>query len=206
MAQIKFKHNNQWKALNFPVKAFYHDCEYVEINGGSYNKPFPDLSPYISDFSQIKALMWVSYEHEQDVVISSGGGSGYGNTYDNVYRAITYCYLPLISDKLFRFSHVENQTTSGGNQIMKVDNTYTIGGNVSELKVYNEKNEKVKHYNYYLYLYYDKEAQRMYHYIDLSGNLIKSSAALEHYTLTPITEQEYNNLKAEMEVDADVLP
>ena len=46
----------------------------------------------------------------------------------------------------------------------------------------------------------------MYHYIDLSGNLIKSSAALEHYTLTPITEQEYNNLKAEMEVEEDVLP
>jgi len=66
MAQLKYKDaNGNWAQLNAPLNVINgesaREVEYVEITGSSIaHSLFPDLTPYISDISDIALMTWTT--------------------------------------------------------------------------------------------------------------------------------------------------
>ena len=86
MATIKYKYNQEWRNLEVPITIKTEGgapYEYVEITGTRDLSPFPDLSPYISDLSQIAFLSW----NEAKTISNSATGS---------FSIDTYIYWPIV--------------------------------------------------------------------------------------------------------------
>lgn len=93
MAQIRFKHNQEWRNLEIPLQIIMNnggapsepdvpvELEKVIIRSGADNSAFPDLSPYISDLSQIELMVWHNYRRTTE------GASVY-------YYVDNYTYYP----------------------------------------------------------------------------------------------------------------
>ena len=147
MAQIKFKYENEWRNLEIPVRLFGYEFECVEITGTDTATAFPDLSPYISDLSQIKLLKWAEYRRTTNSDNSSGTGTG--TTWSLTGKS--YLYEPEVSELVFRDYFYTSQSGVADFE----QSTYTLTGTPSAILV----NGNAAKFSGTLYLYYyPKEA------------------------------------------------
>lgn len=161
MATIKYKYNNEWRDLQIPISIIQNggsapsdvSYEYVEITGSMNKANFPDLSPYISDLSQIAFLSW------NDVKESNASTSGYIDTY-------AYIYCPIIgvplTRKLIGITSTKQSTNLIKTYVSSAGDSaaYTLGGTPSALKlIHSSGTESGAQYVGTINLYYKKEVE-----------------------------------------------
>lgn len=164
MAQIKFKHNQEWRNLEIPLSVLMSAIGGGDSNNGNSNSPvysmtitnttnkakeFPDLSLHMDDISQIELMVWTYIETKSN-----------GNT--RVSYSRNYLFAPNICDRVITIE-TENQAYATSLQTapslttyVRGNNMYALTGALNNLKLKNvDLDEEVDmFFNSNIYIYY----------------------------------------------------
>ena len=155
MATIKYKYKDTWRNLEVPITINFDGgapYKYVEITGSTSNAPFPDLSPYISDLSQIAFLSW-SEETVND------------NQSTVTFETDTFIYCPLVSSTIINkqvVTKASRTTTDIQADVNVADDSraFVLGGTPAAVKlIHSNGTQSGAHYVGKINLYYKEVEQ-----------------------------------------------